>query len=129
MLVAKNRNRGEESGLVYRLTSSGLIDTSFEKMALRVLPLSSYDDQLDSISELASGDLVLAGKRITDSTVEPVFVKLAEHVSDWYNGGMRHDVNEDEAVTAIDALLIINRLNSVSTASLPAHKASRCGEW
>ena len=122
VLVAKNRIKGEENALVYRLTPSGAFDMSFGKDGVRRLFLSQYDDQLDTVTELANGDLILAGTCITDSTIEPVFVKLGEHVSDWYNGGMRHDVNEDEAVSAIDALLIINRLNSISTASLPQQK-------
>ena len=119
VLVGKIWQSKQPETVVYRLDPNGKLDSKFGTGGVKSLSLGSYDENLVHIAETKSGDLLLAGHRVTSKIVEPIFAKLAEHTPTWHNGNRRTDVSGDTLVTPLDALLVINYLNTKRGLGLP----------
>ncbi|MCC6511402.1 MAG: hypothetical protein IT423_20045 [Pirellulaceae bacterium] len=119
VMLSVSRATNNENFFLNRLLPTGAVDPDFGILGRKELSLSPHDDYMNSLSQTEAGDLLLAGKRLTATAIEPVFVRLLEKNPAWHNGRMRTDVNTDTLLSPIDALLVINWLNSSSGSALP----------
>lgn len=112
----------QTDSVVYRLTPGGQVDASFGDSGKVVLPLSGFNDRIKRLVTTASGDYLGAGVRTTKDAKQAVYLRLLEGAlppSPWQNAAQPLDSNASLQITPLDALLVINYLNSGASRKLP----------
>jgi len=110
----------QTDSLIYRFDQNGLLDQSFGTQGVKELRLSPFVDQLNSLSLNSAGDILAFGVRETDVDRQAIAIRLPESTAPhWQNRQLFADVTNDDVVSALDALVIINYLFRSPGGSLP----------
>ncbi len=95
------------------------------------LDLHGYGDTLQTISLAPNGDLIIAGTTKTGTKTELALVRLEgqrEPGNVWHNSQTPGDVNHDGHVSPVDALIVINTLNTLGPFGWPPYKNPRLSD-
>lgn len=115
IVAAEASDAFQTDTVIYRVNADGTLDRSFGSAGwVKVSLDNQFNDTLRHLYLTASGDILGAGERTTAVIQEPVYVRLVENLppSPWLNPSRAEDVSADGYVTALDALTIINYLNT-----------------
>lgn len=110
---------------VTRFLSNGQLDSDFALSGAAVYPLGPFGESLPTVIVDNRDDILVAGGEITLTATQSLVARIIGNGPNptlWFNEWTAEDVNGDRLVTSLDALLIINRLNSQLSADLPNAK-------
>ena len=111
-----------------RLESDGSRDTSYGVDGIVQFDVHGSRDFLTTSVLTENGDLLLAGSA---QTLLETHATLARLVGDrdggpaWQNPRSGSDVNDDNTLAPVDALIVINHLNTHGSSSLPVYRNGR----
>ncbi len=126
IVVAVGAVSAQSTGtLVARYLPDGKVDNEFSQDGQTVFTLTPFSDALNRMLISDRDDIVLAGKQVSLKSTDALAVRLTGSEPDpvdWHNQWTAEDVSGDRLVTAIDALLLVNRLNTQTTSAVPSVK-------